>query len=106
MAEILLYGMLFIIYFIPAILSTGRENSTAITALNFFLGWTFIGWVGALIWAIMAKPVVKPKQPLNYDTKISYCPYCKTDTKSIIKGSLIKGNQLICFECKGVKDYL
>jgi len=29
-----------------------KNNSTAITVLNIFLGWTFLGWLGSLIWAI------------------------------------------------------
>jgi hypothetical protein len=42
------------IYFIPAIVAhTSRhKNFTAICALNFFLGWTFLGWVIALVWAL------------------------------------------------------
>jgi len=30
------------------------HERTAITLLNLFLGWTFIGWIIALIWAITA----------------------------------------------------
>jgi Na+-driven multidrug efflux pump len=42
------------IYFIPWVLSvlSNNRNSQAIGLLNLFLGWTFIGWVVALIWAI------------------------------------------------------
>ena len=42
-----------IIYFIPAIVGSNKRNATAITILNLFLGWTFIGWVIALVWASM-----------------------------------------------------
>ena len=40
-------------YFIPAIVaSCRRQNATgAIMVLNIFLGWTFIGWAIALVWA-------------------------------------------------------
>lgn len=40
-------------YFLPwAIAATrGKSNSAAIGVLNFFLGWTFIGWVAALVMA-------------------------------------------------------
>lgn len=42
-----------IVYFIPTIIgySKKKKNSGAIMMLNIFLGWTFIGWVVALIWA-------------------------------------------------------
>lgn len=47
--------ILFIIpYFLPSIIALFRNksNTTAIVMLNLFLGWTFIGWVVALIWAV------------------------------------------------------
>ena len=42
------------IYFIPAIVAAFKQhhNQTAIFFLNMFLGWTFIGWVAALVWAV------------------------------------------------------
>ena len=42
------------IYFIPLIvaISEQRPNTSAIGALNLFLGWTFVGWVVALVWAM------------------------------------------------------
>jgi len=45
-----------IIYFIPTIIAIAKERQPgAITALNLFLGWTFIGWVIALVWALTDK---------------------------------------------------
>lgn len=40
-------------YFIPTIVAYAnkKENATAILLLNLFLGWTFIGWVVALVWS-------------------------------------------------------
>ena len=40
------------IYFLPAAIGWNKRNSSAILALNFFLGWTLIGWVIALVWAL------------------------------------------------------
>lgn len=42
------------IYFIPTIIAVVREriNKGAIFCMNLFLGWNFIGWVIALIWAV------------------------------------------------------
>jgi Superinfection immunity protein len=41
------------LYFIPTIVAAIRrhQNAEAILVLNLFLGWTFIGWVLALVWA-------------------------------------------------------
>ena len=43
-----------IVYFLPTIISGLREKKQrgAITALNLLLGWTVLGWIGALIWSV------------------------------------------------------
>ena len=40
-------------YFLPMIVAKTRQhnNYAAISVVNLFLGWTFIGWVVALAWA-------------------------------------------------------
>jgi hypothetical protein len=40
-------------YFLPTIISGMKKkpNTGAIFLLNLFLGWTFLGWLGALIWS-------------------------------------------------------
>lgn len=42
-----------LVYFIPSIVAKHRKarNCEGIFLLNLFLGWTLLGWVGALIWA-------------------------------------------------------
>lgn len=49
-------GGIFILflYFIPALVAHNnkKKNFTAILILNIFAGWTFIGWVVALVWAV------------------------------------------------------
>ena len=42
------------IYFIPTYIAFRKNhpNAVAIAALNTLLGWMFVGWVGALIWAL------------------------------------------------------
>ena len=44
-----------LIYFIPSLVAAFREhhNAVPILLLNIFLGWTFIGWVWALVWSAM-----------------------------------------------------
>lgn len=52
MEGFLLIVFLLAIYFFPFILSYNKKNVLAIFALNLFLGWTLIGWVVALVWAV------------------------------------------------------
>jgi hypothetical protein len=40
-----------VLYFLPSIIGHDRRAFTAIFLLNFFLGWTVIGWVIALVLA-------------------------------------------------------
>ncbi len=47
-------GFGFVLYFLPAIIAFARSKRDAISilVLNFFLGWTAIGWIIALVWAL------------------------------------------------------
>ena len=42
-----------LLYFLPSLIASGRHhhNHVAIFVLNLLLGWTFLGWVIALVWA-------------------------------------------------------
>lgn len=44
------------IYVLPALLawSMGSPQLMAITLVNLLLGWTILGWIAALIWAVMS----------------------------------------------------
>lgn len=48
---LVLFGLA--VYFMPWMVarSRGHKNAAAIAVLNFFLGWTALGWIIALIWA-------------------------------------------------------
>ncbi len=54
--------MLIGLYFLPTIIAGFRKktNFTSILLLNFFLGWSLIGWVVAIVWA--ASVDNKPQQ--------------------------------------------
>ena len=49
-------GMLAAVYVAPAIVAFSvrppNKNRVAIAVLNLLLGWTFFGWVAALVWAL------------------------------------------------------
>lgn len=44
-----------IFYFIPSVVAWKRKHRQLIPIilLNVFLGWSFLGWVGALVWAFL-----------------------------------------------------
>jgi hypothetical protein len=46
-----------LLYLLPAIVALSREHhqKIAILVLNVLLGWTAVGWVAALIWALSAR---------------------------------------------------
>lgn len=52
--EVIIYVLLGVgAYFLPSInaYSKKKRNKGAVLTLNFFLGWTVIGWIVALIWS-------------------------------------------------------
>lgn len=48
---VLLIGVV-ALYFAPTLVARRKMRFSAIFALNLLLGWTVIGWVGALVWAL------------------------------------------------------
>ena len=51
-----IFGFGFVMYFLPSIIALARSKRDllSIFLLNFFLGWTMIGWIVALVWAAKA----------------------------------------------------
>jgi Superinfection immunity protein len=62
-------------YFFPSIIAwfRGHHNTLAIFLLNLLLGWTFLGWVFALVWAAAAvqreAPRYEPRQDARCDPR-------------------------------------
>ena len=48
-------GIAVLLYFVPTLIAFRRRkrNAKAILALNLLLGWSFLGWVAALIWSLL-----------------------------------------------------
>ena len=63
--------VLIFLYFVPSIIAFRRKhrNRWAILALNTVLGWSFVGWVGCLIWACIAGASLKPELNVNLRTQ-------------------------------------
>ncbi len=51
--------LFFLVYFFPYIVASNRHHrqAEAIFVLTLLLGWTLVGWVAALCWALTAPPV-------------------------------------------------
>lgn len=98
-ATIIFFPACIALYFAPLISATMREHSNRapIGLLNLFLGWTLIGWVGALIWSYSAKPETpaKPEEELTPRPLLSelmaaeaatptekVCPFCAETIKA------------------------
>jgi hypothetical protein len=47
-------------YFLPSIIAHHKRHFGAIFILNLLTGWTFIGWVIALVWALTDDPQLVP----------------------------------------------
>ena len=59
------------LYLLPTGIAVGRKrsNTGSIFVLNFFLGWTLVGWVIALIWAVAEdakKSLQVPVMPVTH----------------------------------------
>jgi hypothetical protein len=50
------------LYFVPTIIAVARKPPylTAVVVVNFFLGWTFIGWIVALVLAAQSSTKAPP----------------------------------------------
>ena len=54
MTALVLILLSVVIYFIPSFVANSKQHPfmTGILLLNLFLGWTILGWVVALVWAV------------------------------------------------------
>ena len=55
---LMLIGFALILYFIPTmvVMANHHTHAAGVFLLNLLLGWTLLGWVAALVWAV-SKPV-------------------------------------------------
>lgn len=62
LAGMFLVLLIAVVYFLPLWVAAGRKCKAGpgIAIVNIFLGWTFIGWVVALAWAVSGE--VSPRQ--------------------------------------------
>jgi Superinfection immunity protein len=60
------------LYVLPSILGWRKKQRIPILLVNLLLGWTVLGWVGALIWALADTPT-QLSQP---GAVAAFCPNC------------------------------
>jgi hypothetical protein len=83
-----------LLYFLPSIIAMSRKktNLMGIFLVNFFLGWSVIGWIVALIWAVSTErvdqvayssqqqawaPQAQPQPPTHPpQARPRFCPSC------------------------------
>lgn len=55
--------VLLAIYFLPTIIAVcqGHRSTASIVVVNFFLGWTMVGWVLTVAWALSNASPSKPE---------------------------------------------
>jgi len=88
--EIVLFLIVLGLYFTPVFVASSRDhpNTGAILALNILLGWTLLGWVAALVWAMTSPaPTVAPANPVpasadaNAVRAMKTCPACAEEVR-------------------------
>lgn len=78
---LMIWTIIAAMYFIPSAVAMVRhkQNVIAIFALNLLLGWTIIGWVAALVWALTKE---EPPNPIVVQATVlqpagtGTCPMC------------------------------
>lgn len=67
-----------LMYFLPSIIGRNKSDSGLIFVVNFFLGWTVVGWIAVLIWACAADTRPVPVQLVPVPSSGRFCCQCGT----------------------------
>jgi hypothetical protein len=76
MALLILIGLA--IYFLPSMIGAHKRNAVAIFALNLFLGWTLVGWVLSLVWALTEDAPTIIAMPAIQYAESRICADCRS----------------------------
>jgi len=104
-AQVVVIAGLVLLYFLPALVAwiNRRKNAAAITLLNLFLGWTFVGWVLPLVLACIPdghllqaslpspQPLAFPPVPVDEGRQTVWTApaVAKTEDVFIVRGRLV-----------------
>jgi hypothetical protein len=90
--SLLVVGGVLLLYFLPSFLGRQKGNFKAIFALNLLLGWTLVGWVVSLVWALSQETAV-PAQRVPTEPPSRLCSKC---------GRYSAGSAYFCGNCGAV----
>lgn len=92
---LLLIVILIALYFVPTFIGLRKRNAGAIFVLNLLLGWTFVGWVVALVWALTVENPLPANEPARAPIQsLRSCSGCNAPMQAI---------QQFCHSC-GAKN--
>ena len=82
--------LILLAYFVPTLIALYRShpNTSAVFFLNLLLGWSILGWVGALVWAVSRPATVafEANTTQNFVNAVhsaqKTCPQCAEDVKA------------------------
>ncbi len=75
------------LYFVPSFIAFGRRHPhrLAILLVNLIFGWTLIGWVGTLIWALLT-----PEDgSINFSAAFGDTKPCPRCAERVKRGALV-----------------
>lgn len=86
-----------VFYFLPALIADKRKaaSKVAITWINVIFGWTILGWIAALVWAVADAPA-RPEIIRSIDPHLRDCPACY---------SKIDPRATICPHCRSAVEF-
>jgi hypothetical protein len=75
--------ILTLLYFLPSIIGKDKRDAMGIFLVNFFLGWTLIGWVLAFLWACASdRPAYMQYAPSGL---AHFCSNCGTPAAPVVR---------------------
>jgi Superinfection immunity protein len=84
-AALVIVVVAFVLYFLPSFIGRRKQNFGAIFVLNLLLGWTLIGWVVALVWAVAKETA--PTQVIVNQPPVAASVFCRSCGKYSQAGS-------------------
>lgn len=86
------------LYFLPAFMARNKPNFKGVLLLNILAGWTFIGWIIALVWALTSPVQGQPIAPVQPAPSVASQSaggttfFCSTCGKPVVGGARFCGS--------------